>query len=103
MWGDQIRERYWWLSMQNEIEELFYQLSKAEDEEEVGVYLLRLHFENEQDLRFFSAKERKKVKELLSNLIDDTIRHKDMLFELTEEIKSIQKDEVGLRHKERRR
>ena len=34
MWKDKVRQRYRWARIQDELDELLYELSKAEDEEE---------------------------------------------------------------------
>ena len=87
MWHDRITERYRWAKIKSQFDELIYELSKAEDEEEVGLYLLRLHCENEKDLLFFSEEEKKAIKRLLNILVADTLRHRELLGAVLKELK----------------
>lgn len=74
-------------SHREQLDELIYGLSKAEEEGEVGIYLLRLHLENDVDLRFFKPKEREEIKKQLSFLIDETARHRELLAAAIEEMR----------------
>lgn len=76
---DAEREERWWIAPDPQWEELIHDLSQAEDEEDVGLYLLRLHFNNQPDLDFFTSREIAKIKRLLSFLMDDTAKHMDLL------------------------
>lgn len=95
MWNDEVRERYWWAEIQNQIQNLVWELSKAEDEEEVDLYWLRLHFDNEVDLRFFTQIERDEIKRQLSILIADTEKHLRLLNGMNEELKTLGENHVG--------
>ncbi len=87
MWNDDVSDRYWWADIYNQIERLMWELSKAEDEEEVDLYLLGLHFQNESDLKFFTKMERDEIKKRLSVLMTDTQKHIKLLNEVSEELK----------------
>ena len=94
MWADDVRERYWWVRIRNEMEELFCELCKAENEEETDLYLLHLHFDNASELQFFSRKEREKIEKLLSILIKDTVTHHELLAQLTQRLEGERKPHV---------
>ena len=83
MWADKVRDQYWWVKIRNQVEELLCELDKAENEEQTDLYLLRLHLDNEPELRFFTAHERNKIEKLLSILIHDTLKHRHLLTQLT--------------------
>lgn len=95
MWNDEIKERYWWAEIQNQIQNLVWELSKAEDEEGVDLYLLRLHFDNEPDLKFFTEPEKNIIKQQLSVLISDTEKHLRLLNEMNEELKTLGQNHVS--------
>jgi hypothetical protein len=78
-WMDPVRKRYKWAQIEGRLEELIYELSKAEDEEEAGLYLLRLHYENGTDMVFFTVKEKRRIRKLLAILIEDTKRHRELI------------------------
>lgn len=86
MWRDPVRKRYRWAAMQSQMDELIFELSKAEEEEEIGLYLLRLHYDNEVDLRFFTQREKDKIKKLLGILMNDTARHRELLTSVMREL-----------------
>ena len=79
MWKDKARERYPWAKIQSQLDELIYELSKAEDEEEVELSMLRLHAGDKVDFEFFTPEEARKVKKLLFILIRDTQKHQALL------------------------
>ncbi len=87
MWRDRVKERYRWARIHSQMDELIYELTKAEDEEEVGLYLLRLHCDNEIDLKFFARIEKALIKNLLTTLVNDTVRHRELLTEIIGELK----------------
>jgi len=92
-WEDKVENHFEWARIQSEREELLFELYKAEDEEEAGIYLMEMHLRNKTDLEFFSSRERKRIKELMGQLIRDTIKHRDLLGECVEEIeKKIKKE-----------
>jgi len=88
MWKDKISDRYPWAKIKDHLDELIYELEKAADEEEVELSLLKLHLGNEIDMRFFTAREREKVKKLMAVLITDTDKHYVLLGEAVKELKT---------------
>lgn len=84
---ERIRLTYPWIKIKNEIDEILYELSIAEDEEESQIYLLRLHLENREDLEFFTAEEKQQIKSLLQILSMDAARHRELLEEMMKEIR----------------
>ena len=86
MWKDDVREQFWWVKIRNQMEELLYELDKAENDEQTDLYLLRLHLDNEPELRFFNEEERNKIEKLLSILIKDTLKHHHLLTQLVEQL-----------------
>ncbi len=95
MWKDSVRNRYRWAGIENKMDELIYELSKAEEEEEVGLYLLHLHYDNEIDLNFFSKTEKGKIKKLLGILINDTMQHRERLALVIKELMEKRKTCAG--------
>lgn len=95
MWRDKVIHRYRWAEIHDKFEELIFELTKAEEEEEVGLYLLRLHYNNEADLGFFNAREREKIKSLLGELVKDTILHRELLSKVIEELKARRSKHAG--------
>ena len=89
MWSDQIRGRFWWAKIQSQLDKLLYELSKAEDEEELELYVLELHQRNEEDLKYFSTEERKKIEELLTVLIRGSRKHKELLGRIVKELEEV--------------
>lgn len=86
MWQDKVRERYWWAGIQNQIDELMYELSKAEEEEAAVLYLLGLYVDNAADLKFFDEKKREKIKGCLSVLMNHSARHRELLNQAAERL-----------------
>ncbi len=84
---ERIRLPYPWIKIKNEIDELLYKLSLAEDEEESELFLFQLYLQNEEDLSFFNLKEQEEIRGLLKLLIEDTRRHTELISEMSEEIK----------------
>ena len=86
---ERIRLPYPWIKIKSDIEELLYKLSLAEDEEESELFLFQLYLQNEEDLSFFTPKEREEIKGLLKVIIEDTRRHTGLIAEMAEEIKRL--------------
>ena len=86
MWRDEVHERYWWATIQGQLDELIYELSKAEEEEAAVLYLLGLHFDNAVDLKFFNHEEQERIKELLSILMNYSIKHREILEKAIKEL-----------------
>ncbi len=89
-WNDQISKRYPWAEIQNKLDELIFELSKAEDEEDVELSLLSLHFGNRVDLSYFTKREQRQIKKKLTVLIEDTRKHCRLLGEALAEMKAHQ-------------
>ncbi len=89
MWSDEVKNHYWWAKICNQIQKLTWELSKAEDEEETDLYYIRLHFDNEADLGFFTKDEKEEVKKRLSILMTDTEKHIRLLGKINEELKTL--------------
>ncbi len=89
MWNDKVKEHYWWAEIRSQLQKLIWELSKAEDEEEVDLYYIRLHFDNETDLGFFTKNEKNEIKKQLSILMADTEKHIRLLGEINEELKTL--------------
>ena len=79
MWKDKVQERYWWAHIQDQLDELIYELSKAEEEEAALFYLLGLHLNDLSDLEFFNVKEQVKIKKLLGDLMIFSHDHSGLL------------------------
>jgi hypothetical protein len=86
VWRDPVRKRYGWARVRHELDELILELAKAEDEEEVGLYLLKLHHEYDLDLALFTVPEKTKIKKCLAALIRDTERHRRLLKAVVKEL-----------------
>ena len=94
MWNDKVQDRYWWHPIKGSMEEFLYELAKAEDEEEVGFYLLNLYLRGESDFKCFARSEEKKIKKILTLLINDTLKHRALLSEIVSEIGNLRHDSV---------
>ena len=79
MWNDKIRDRYWWASIRNGLDELICELNKAEEEEAALLFLLGLHLSDVPDLEFFDEKEQAKITGLLALLIEFANQHSSLL------------------------
>ncbi len=86
MWNDKLRQHYWWAEINSPAEKFLYELRKAEDEEDAGVYLLQLYLNNESDLHFFSNKDRRRICQILTFLIHETEKHRTILAHLADEL-----------------
>ena len=89
MWTDKIEEHYWWAHIEDEVDQLILELSKAEDEEAAELSLLKLHFDNRSDYQFFTPEEEKEIKERLSILVNDTIKHAELLSQAIKQLEEI--------------
>lgn len=88
MWSDRLRQHYWWAEIGSGAEKFLYELHKAEDEEDTGIYLLQLYLNNEVDLEFFDEKERHRVRQILAYLICETEKHRKILGKLASELEA---------------
>jgi len=89
MWKDTVSTRYPWAKIKTPRDKLLYELSKAEDEEEMELAMLGLHFDDKVDLKFFTKKELTEIKRLLKILISDTRRHHRLLGKAVKELRKM--------------
>lgn len=61
------------------IREMIDRLLGEIEEEEVGISLLNTHYQNEEELAFFTPEDRERVMIILKKLSDDSHRHKKLL------------------------
>ena len=79
MWKDAIEKRFFWAALEQEIEKLLYELIKAEEEEDSGIYLLMMHYDHARQKNPFSPEENERIVHLLSVLIGDSKKHQRLL------------------------
>lgn len=79
MWKDAVEKRFFWAPMQRELEKLLFELIKAEEEEDAGIYLLMMHYDHAKDSLPFSPYEKEKILQLLSVLISESRNHQRLL------------------------
>lgn len=91
MFRDDIRVRYPWARIATQLDELHYELSRAEDEEDVELSMLRMLAGNKSDFRFFTPREQRKVRALFAVLVEDTQKHGELLREAMKEIEAKRK------------
>lgn len=53
-------------------------------EEELDLYVLTMHYRNDGDLNYFSDADRKRIKNILDVLIQDTKRHAQLLKDIAD-------------------
>ena len=94
MWNDKIQDRFWWHSVKGSVDELFYELAKAEDEEEIGFYLLDLYRSDKADFNCFTKDQEKRIKKYLTLLIDETLKHRALISEIVNELRSLKHDPI---------
>ncbi|HCM41977.1 MAG TPA: hypothetical protein DIS66_01495 [Candidatus Omnitrophica bacterium] len=54
------------------------------EEEDIGISLLSRHYQNREELSFFTETDREAVRQILEKLSKDSERHKAMLQDLIE-------------------
>lgn len=79
MWHDAIEKRYFWASMEEELEKILFELIKAEEEEDAGIYLLMMHYDHAREEDPCVIAPREKVLHLLSILIGESRKHQKLL------------------------
>ena len=79
MWKDAVEKRFYWANMGKEIEKLLYELVKAEEEEDAGIYLLQMHFDHAHEPIPFKSDEKKKIRGFLTILIEESRGHQKLL------------------------
>ena len=53
-------------------------------EEELDLYVLSLHYQNDGDLNYFPAADRHRIKAIFDILVKDTKRHAELLKQIVE-------------------
>ena len=86
MWKDEIRKRFFWAAIEKELEKLLFELIKAEEEEDDGIYLLKMHYDHARKEDPAVLKEKGGIEERLDTLIKDTHRHQKLLQEMIERL-----------------
>ena len=82
MWKDAVEKRFFWASMGKEVEKLLYELVKAEEEEDAGIYLLLMHLDHAHTTIPFTSSQKEKILHSLSILIEDSKKHQRLLQEV---------------------
>jgi hypothetical protein len=59
--------------------EFTHKLARMLNDEEVDLYVLSLHYRNNEDLNYFSEEDQKRVKSIFDILIKDTKHHAELL------------------------
>lgn len=86
MWHDTIEKRFFWAAMEQEVEKILYELIKAEEEEDAGIYLLMMHYDHAHAENFLFFENKEKILHLLSLLIGDTRKHQRLLQQMIEQL-----------------
>lgn len=86
MWKDEVQKRFFWAPIKEELEKVLFELIKAEEEEDAGIYLLKMHYEHAQNENAEAMKQKEKILERLSILIKDSRKHQRLLQEMIEEL-----------------
>lgn len=60
-------------------QDLLKRIARSLQDEEVDVYSLSLYCMNVDDLEYFSARDRDRVRKIFQTLIEDTKHHADLL------------------------
>lgn len=68
--------------MEQEVEKLLYELVKAEEEEDTGIYLLMMHYDHANESLPFTPNEKERILHSLSILIGESRKHQRLLQEL---------------------
>ena len=61
------------------IKTLIVRLLQEIEEEDISISLFTLHYQDEEELRFFSAADRQRVFEILARVSEDSVRHKEII------------------------
>ena len=86
MWNDKVEKRFFWASMGEDVEKVLFELIKAEEEEDAGIYLLMLDYDHArvEDSRVLGKKG--EILHLLSILIGESRKHQKMLQDAIESL-----------------
>lgn len=79
MWKDAVEKRFSWAAMEGELEKVLYELIKAEEEEDAGIYLLLMHYDHAREENPFTLEEKEKILHYLSLLIGESRKHQKLL------------------------
>lgn len=79
MWKDTIEKRFFWSPVKRELEKLLFELIKAEEEEDAGIYLLMMHYDHVREEDPFTLQEKEKILHSLSLLIGESRQHQKFL------------------------
>lgn len=86
MWKDAVEKRFSWAAMEGELEKVLYELIKAEEEEDAGIYLLLMHYDHAREENPFTLKEKEKILHSLSLLIGESRKHQKLLQGMIEQL-----------------
>lgn len=86
MWKDAIEERFFWAHVNKELEKVLFELIKAEEEEDAGIYLLLMHYDHARLEHPEAIRDKAKVLHLLSMLIGESRKHQKLLQEAIERL-----------------
>ena len=86
MWKDEVQKRFFWAPIKEELEKVLFELIKAEEEEDAGIYLLKMHYEHAQNENAEAMRQKEKILARLSVLIKDSRKHQRLLQEMIEEL-----------------
>ena len=81
MWKDVVEKRFFWAPMERGLEKLLFELIKAEEEEDAGIYLLMMHYDHAREEDPFTLEEKEKILHQLSILIGESRQHQRLLQE----------------------
>ena len=79
MWKDAVEKRFFWASIREELEKVLYELIKAEEEEDAGIYLLMMHYDHAREELPLDPEKREKILHALSILIGESRKHQKLL------------------------
>jgi len=74
--------------MKDEVEKLLFELIKAEEEEDAGIYLLMMHYDHARKEDPFTLEEREKILHQLSILIGESRQHQRLLQEAISQLEN---------------
>jgi len=95
MWKDAVEKRFFWAAMAKEAEKLLYELVKAEEEEDAGIYLLMMHYDHAKESLPFTSEQKERIQHLLSVLIGETRKHQRLLQDMISKLEKEKSHEPG--------
>lgn len=75
MWKDEVRQRYFWIGISDDFDNLVKELVEIELDEEVDLFRLKMHIQSKEDLDVFEPGDQEEIRHLLLQLLKDTERH----------------------------